>query len=127
HRFGDQRKAVEQRSPRAYLCRPEGADEPAGVPGIRNGCHAALWQQALEATGAAEFSEQPHPASPFSLATASATQHASAPAGAGPPQQDEADTAAGALQTPVSGSTRRTSRAATRSPAISATTDLACS
>jgi hypothetical protein len=56
-------------------------------------------------------------------------QQASTSAGAGPPQQPDPTFAAtrAALQTPVSGRTSRTSRAAAWSPAISATTERTCS
>jgi hypothetical protein len=54
---------------------------------------------------------QPQPVRPSSLATASATQQASTLSGSGPPQRPLATVPAcggRALQTPVSGSTRRT-------------------
>ena len=57
-------------------------------------------------------------------------QQASTFAGAEPPQQpaDEFDALAGRVeQTPVSGSTSRTSSAAAMSPAIAAATDRTCS
>jgi hypothetical protein len=62
---------------------------------------------------------QPHPILPCRLAFASATQQASTPDNAGPPQQLFASSAAERWQTPVSGSTGPT-RSASRSPAISA-------
>src|SRR5688572_27592828 len=98
----------------------------------------------------------PQPDLPVALASASCTQQASTPAGAGPPQQPVAALAATActgvaaaagaatqqlvavdwaasssancvMQTPVSGSTSSTRLAASQSPAIAATTDRTCS
>src|SRR3712207_3554206 len=70
---------------------------------------------------------QPQPWPVLAFASASATQHASTPVGAGPPQQPEdappATVTAPVEQTPVSGSTSWTSSAATRSPARAAATD----
>lgn len=64
---------------------------------------------------------QPQPDLPTAFASASATQQASASAGEGPPQQppDAASASDGfvAVQTPLSGRTRCTSRAALASPA----------
>jgi hypothetical protein len=68
----------------------------------------------------------PQPLSPAAFAVASATQHASASAGAGPPQQP-APSLAVVLHTPVSGNTSSTRSAAATSPASIATTERACS
>src|SRR6266849_1444178 len=75
---------------------------------------------------------QPQPVLPSCLASTSATQQASALAGAGPPQQPLATSAwfvrgPGPEQTPVSGSTSSTVRAASWSPAISAAIERTCS
>src|SRR5690606_16157866 len=96
---------------------------------------------------------QPQPDSPRDLASASLTQQASTPTGAGPPQQasvcfagaavvavragfapQQADAAAvvcssskWVMQTPVSGSVSSTRRAASQSPASAAATERTCS
>src|SRR5215218_2300051 len=84
-----------------------------------------LPQRVCATTAFASGAEQPHPAAPFAFASASSTQQASASAGAGPPQHPAfAASSATTLveQTPVSGSTSRTSFAAASSPARCAAT-----
>ncbi len=123
-RLRQNRREIIGRSPGEYLRHPQHRDDddaarsfgrdPDGLAG--GAAHAAA--------------PHPQPGFPRSFATASATQQASTFAGAGPPQQpaDAFATATGRVeQTPVSGSTSRTSSAAAMSPAIAAAMDRTCS
>src|SRR5690606_3308777 len=112
---------------RDRICLGRGRPPGRLSPGDEFTPHAATPRGATLRSSAPETDLHPQPAFPLSFAAASRAQQASVLAGAGPPQHPAAPVATGALQTPVSGRTRRTSLAASWSPAMSATTERTCS